>query len=476
MIWVSQYHEMRMNTTVNSEEEKSEAVITVCLMQADSLLTMTFFLLLIIIFFVIPLFILLLLYLIIIRQLINDRSASTAENYHARARKQVVLMLLAVVFSFFICLAPFKILTFYIVLAPNESVEAIDHDTFYNILYFSRIMFYLNSAVNPILYNLMSSRFRLGFRKIFRVIKRTRTDRSTVRSSTTGTRLSRRTITSRNFFMILIFSVVCRIFFLRFTYFLLLSLVFKINLSYVFLKSHVFRNSPILTMTVYSMEKDDDGSELPACSTSVKSIWPMIFFLTTIIIFFIIPLVILVVLYTVIARHLMRNPAITRGPANNLLKYRKQVVLMLGTVVISFFICLLPFRAFTLWVIVSPLTAIINLGVDGYFILLYISRVMLYLNSAINPILYNLMSTKFREGFLRLCGLSRKQSKDIPTSGRTGTTTSSNHSDFWRRQSNSSKSCSVKVSSASTDNNKPFSLTIITNANNANKNDKVSFV
>ncbi|CAG5076033.1 Similar to Trhr: Thyrotropin-releasing hormone receptor (Mus musculus) [Cotesia congregata] len=432
MIWVSQYHEMRMNTTVNSEEEKSEAVITVCLMQADSLLTMTFFLLLIIIFFVIPLFILLLLYLIIIRQLINDRSASTAENYHARARKQVVLMLLAVVFSFFICLAPFKILTFYIVLAPNESVEAIDHDTFYNILYFSRIMFYLNSAVNPILYNLMSSRF----------------------SAPELTEALSEVLPLEQDCRVELLPV--RIFFLRFTYFLLLSLVFKINLSYVFLKSHVFRNSPILTMTVYSMEKDDDGSELPACSTSVKSIWPMIFFLTTIIIFFIIPLVILVVLYTVIARHLMRNPAITRGPANNLLKYRKQVVLMLGTVVISFFICLLPFRAFTLWVIVSPLTAIINLGVDGYFILLYISRVMLYLNSAINPILYNLMSTKFREGFLRLCGLSRKQSKDIPTSGRTGTTTSSNHSDFWRRQSNSSKSCSVKVSSASTDNNKPF--------------------
>ncbi|XP_057328495.1 growth hormone secretagogue receptor type 1-like isoform X1 [Microplitis mediator] len=235
--------------------------------------------------------------------------------------------------------------------------------------------------------------------------------------------------------------------------------------------------SPILPMTVYSMEKDDDGSELPACSTSVKSAWPMIFFLTTILIFFIIPLIILIVLYTIIAKHLMANPAITRGPANNLLKYRKQVVLMLGTVVISFFICLLPFRAFTLWIIVSPLTAIINLGVDGYFILLYISRVMLYLNSAINPILYNLMSTKFREGFLRLCGLSRKQSKDIPTSGRTGTTTSSNHSDFWRRQSNSSKNCSVKVSTVSTDNSKPCNLTIITNTKeDNNKNDKVSFV
>lgn len=192
MIWVSQYHEMKMNTTLNNEEGMSEAIIPVCLMQANSLPTTIFFLSLIFMFFIVPLFILLFLYLIIIRHLINDRSTSTAENYHARARKQVVLMLLTVVFSFFICLAPFKILTFYIIFAPNEYVDAIDHDTFYNILYFTRIMFYLNSAVNPILYNLMSSRFRLGFLKLFGIRKRTISSRSTV----TGTRLSRRTITS----------------------------------------------------------------------------------------------------------------------------------------------------------------------------------------------------------------------------------------------------------------------------------------
>lgn len=165
------------------------------------------------------------------------------------------------------------------------------------------------------------------------------------------------------------------------------------------------------------------------------------------------PLLVLVVLYTVIAKHLMANPAITRGPANNLLKYRKQVVLMLGTVVFCFFVCLLPFRALTVWIIVMPPETIIALGVDGYYSLLYFCRVMLYLNSAINPILYNLMSTKFREGFLKLLGfnVNRKKKKKKTSNDRTGTyntgstNCSSNQSEsFWRRHS-SNKNSNVKV-------------------------------
>ncbi|XP_043289575.1 growth hormone secretagogue receptor type 1-like isoform X1 [Venturia canescens] len=207
--------------------------------------------------------------------------------------------------------------------------------------------------------------------------------------------------------------------------------------------------SPILSMVDYVIEHDEDGFEFPTCQTQANTPWMVGFILTTIIIFFIIPLIILVVLYTVIARHLMANPAISREPANNLLKYRKQVVLMLGTVVLCFFVCLLPFRAFTLWVLVTPSKTIVKLGIEGYFCLLYLCRVMLYLNSAINPILYNLMSTKFRDGFLRLCGLGvnrRKKANQTLSRARTHTTgstnCSSNHSDFWRRHS-SNKSSSI---------------------------------
>ncbi|XP_066590387.1 growth hormone secretagogue receptor type 1 isoform X2 [Prorops nasuta] len=209
--------------------------------------------------------------------------------------------------------------------------------------------------------------------------------------------------------------------------------------------------SPILFMVSYKMEKEEDGSSFPACSTEADALWMTGYILTTIAVFFVVPLLILMVLYTVIACHLMASPDISRGPANSVIRNRKQVVMMLGTVVVCFFICLLPFRAMILWIIVAPREKIVNLGIEFYFSLLYFCRVMLYLNSAINPILYNLMSTKFRKGFLMLCGFGPKRKrKETKISERTGTyntgstNCSSNHSD-WRRQSSNSKNCSVKV-------------------------------
>lgn len=92
-------------------------------------------------------------------------------------------------------------------------------------------------------------------------------------------------------------------------------------------------------------------------------------------------------------------------PSQSVIKYRKQVVLMLGTVVVAFFICLLPFRALTLWIIIVPAESIMKIGLENYYNLLYFSRIMFHINSAINPILYNVMSSKFRGGFLKLCGL-----------------------------------------------------------------------
>lgn len=193
MIWVPEYSVVRVTMESETGDGSLETrSIPVCLMLANTSATSAFFLLLVLGFFFVPLLLLLILYSMIVRNLVRNHS-STSENYHARARKQVVLMLLTVVFSFFVCLAPFKTLTFYMVLAPAENVEAIDNDTLLNIIYFSRIMFYLNSAVNPILYNLMSSKFRLGFLKLCGLRKRRNSERSTTtRSTLNATRLSRR--------------------------------------------------------------------------------------------------------------------------------------------------------------------------------------------------------------------------------------------------------------------------------------------
>lgn len=77
---------------------------------------------------------------------------------------------------------------------------------------------------------------------------------------------------------------------------------------------------------------------------------------------------------------------------------------MLATVVFFFFICLLPFRIFTVYIILAPPTSVENMGQELYYSILYFCRVMLYFNSAINPILYNVMSSKFREAFLKALG------------------------------------------------------------------------
>lgn len=84
-----------------------------------------------------------------------------------RSRRQVVAMLIAVVFFFFACILPFKVLTLWIVASPLEILDVINQETYFNLLYFSRLMFYINSAINPILYNIMSSKFRDGFKRVF---------------------------------------------------------------------------------------------------------------------------------------------------------------------------------------------------------------------------------------------------------------------------------------------------------------------
>ncbi|XP_063703967.1 thyrotropin-releasing hormone receptor-like [Culicoides brevitarsis] len=196
------------------------------------------------------------------------------------------------------------------------------------------------------------------------------------------------------------------------------------------------------------METYIDGSEVAVCLTSVDTFWPAFFFIFSITIFFFLPLLILIVLYSVIAKHLMENPGIiSQGHRNNVLKYRKQVIFMLGAVVLSFFLCLLPFRALTLWIIVVPPQTILEVGLEGYYNLLYFSRIMHYLNSAMNPILYNLMSSKFREGFLRLLGCKSMVRHKLTASTRKGTfhTTSTNLSS----SSNSEKRRELRRASVS---------------------------
>ncbi|CAH0555242.1 unnamed protein product [Brassicogethes aeneus] len=119
----------------------------------------------------------------------------------------------------------------------------------------------------------------------------------------------------------------------------------------------------------------------------------------------------------------------TNLPSQSVIKYRKQVIWMLGTVVLAFFICLLPFRALTMWIIIAPASTNFEIGFENYYNILYFSRIMFHINSAVNPILYNIMSSKFRGGFLKVCGIVtlRKRLRRKREITRRNTTSSTTH-------------------------------------------------
>ncbi|KAM3872100.1 thyrotropin-releasing hormone receptor [Diretmus argenteus] len=131
--------------------------------------------------------------------------------------------------------------------------------------------------------------------------------------------------------------------------------------------------------------------------------------------FYVIPLIVAMVLYGLIARILFMSPlsshlsekgggsSVHQGHCNSTVRAskgavssRKQVTKMLTVVVILFALLWMPYR--TLVVVNS----FIDPPYHNTWFLLF-CRMCIYTNSAINPIIYNLMSQKFRVAFKKLC-------------------------------------------------------------------------
>ncbi len=134
----------------------------------------------------------------------------------------------------------------------------------------------------------------------------------------------------------------------------------------------------------------------------------------TIIIFFTIPLLVLVAVYGLICKKLViqsHDQEISANPrSSSTLKSRRQVVVMLVIVATLFFVCLLPFKVVSLWLIYAPPSDVEKLGLEGYLNLISFARVMHYINSSVNPCVYNLVSTRFRNYFKKsLCCFKKKR-------------------------------------------------------------------
>uniref|UniRef100_A0A674MV39 Thyrotropin-releasing hormone receptor n=1 Tax=Takifugu rubripes TaxID=31033 RepID=A0A674MV39_TAKRU len=143
-------------------------------------------------------------------------------------------------------------------------------------------------------------------------------------------------------------------------------------------------------------------------------------------VFFVLPLLLSAILYGLIARILFLNP-LPSDPSTKERKSgqesrasrrssckssrhcsstatsRRQVTKMLAVVVVLFAALWMPYR--TLVVVNSFLE---RAYLDSWFLLF--CRLCIYLNSAINPLIYNAMSQKFRAAFRKICGCGRKSS------------------------------------------------------------------
>lgn len=101
----------------------------------------------------------------------SERASKEFEHisYRARqSRRDVVKMLFVVVLAFFTCWAPYhsqRFLTTY-----YEPSSTLMMKIFEYAFYISGIMIYVSSTINPILYNVMSKRYRTAFRNTLKMI------------------------------------------------------------------------------------------------------------------------------------------------------------------------------------------------------------------------------------------------------------------------------------------------------------------
>ena len=122
----------------------------------------------------------------------------------------------------------------------------------------------------------------------------------------------------------------------------------------------------MLYITELSLAEYVDGSIVPVCLSRVQGLLETLYFFIILATFFALPFLILIVLYGLIAKNLVMDSRLVCSSSEEYqMRLRKQVVFMLAAVMLNFFICLLPFRIFSLWILVVPQERLNELGMEG---------------------------------------------------------------------------------------------------------------
>lgn len=164
---------------------------------------------------------------------------------------------------------------------------------------------------------------------------------------------------------------------------------------------------PTFFFPVFKDSRWKDGTPIQVCRIPINEEWKVGYLLGIFTLFFAVPFFVLAGLIFCMGRALLWHHNLQEGRADKdamyTLRKRRRVVVMLILVVVAFFLCLLPQRLVGLWIIYTDRKNLVSLGLEGYLNLVNFTRVMMYINSAMNPIIYNCMSTKFRGALKDLC-------------------------------------------------------------------------
>ena len=149
-----------------------------------------------------------------------------------------------------------------------------------------------------------------------------------------------------------------------------------------------------------------DGSIVSVCRSFIELTWHKAFIVVSIVVFFVLPCFVIVYMYSQIIRQLtsdsLRIMTNNDKSAKLTLRSRKQVVKMLIFIIVLFFLCMCPINVVSLWQIFTPLETLEKLGIEAYNNIIWFARIMMYINSAGNPVIYSLTSSKFKAAFKRL--------------------------------------------------------------------------
>ncbi|XP_071941545.1 neuromedin-U receptor 2-like [Antedon mediterranea] len=106
------------------------------------------------------------LYILINVQLHKLANTKMGSSSH-RMKTQVVRMLIVTISVFFICISPFRIMNLFETFNQDLIYNKLEVASFMLWANIGRVLQYLNSAINPVIYNLMSARYRQAFKDCF---------------------------------------------------------------------------------------------------------------------------------------------------------------------------------------------------------------------------------------------------------------------------------------------------------------------